>query len=185
MPTALLVIDVQNAVLDGCSRPDRQVQINQAQDAMVARLRGVLARARAAAIPVVFVQHTEPGTRMAEGSIGWQFRPEIAPVAGEVIVRKATADSFHATDLQQQLAATGTTHIVIGGNATPYCIDTTARRAVSLGYDVTLLADGHMCGDIGDLSFEAVVAHHNAILDGFDAGRHLISVVPSERVSFP
>jgi nicotinamidase-related amidase len=37
---------------------------------------------------------------------------------------------------------------------TQYCVDTTVRRAVSLGYEVTLVGDGHMTADSDALTFE-------------------------------
>ena len=39
-----------------------------------------------------------------------------------------------------------------------YCIDTTVRRAVSLGQDVILAADGHISADTSALRFEQVIA---------------------------
>ena len=37
---------------------------------------------------------------------------------------------------------------------TQYCVDTIVRRAVSLGYEVTLVGDGHMTADSDALTFE-------------------------------
>jgi nicotinamidase-related amidase len=65
---------------------------------------------------------------------------------------------------------------------TQYCVDTTVRRAVSLGYDVTLVADGHMTADSGALGFEQIIEHHNALLGGFDAGPHSVTVAPLDQV---
>ena len=108
----------------------------------------------------------------------------ISPLAGEVLVRKASCDSFFETDLAKHLAERDVTRLVIGGCMTQYCVDTTCRRAVSLGYDVTLLADGHMTADMGDLSFAQIIAHHNAVLDGFDAGAHSIALQRADQVAF-
>jgi len=65
---------------------------------------------------------------------------------------------------------------------TQFCVDTTVRRAVRLGFDVLLVSDGHMTADSGGLTFEQIVAHHNALLNGFDAGSHTVRVVPHEQV---
>ena len=185
MTTALVIIDVQNAVLHWQLPPERQRLVDAAQTAMVLRLQGVLKQARAASVPVVFVQHNDPpGEALANGSPGWQVRAEIAPRPGEAIVQKLDCDSFHGTDLLEHLQAAGVTRLVICGNATQFCIDTTCRRAVSLGYDVVLLSDGHMGGDYGGLSFEQIVSHHNAVLNGFSAGDHRIELRPAADVSF-
>jgi hypothetical protein len=61
---------------------------------------------------------------------------------------------------------------------TQYCVDTTCRSAVGRGYDVTLAADGHMTADSGALGFEQIIAHHNLLLDGFDAGNKTVTVAP-------
>lgn len=185
MTTALLIIDVQNAIVQGAAAPERQKQIDTALDSMVARLRSVQQRARAAGVPVVIVQHDGgPGDRLAHGSAGWQLRPEIAPVAGEPVVHKTSCDSFFETDLAARLQALSVRHLVIGGCMTQFCVDTTARRAVSLGYDVTLLEDGHGTADMGDLTFQQIIAHHNRLLNGFDAGPHAIKLRRAEDVSF-
>jgi hypothetical protein len=56
------------------------------------------------------------------------------------------------------------------------------RRAVSLGYDVVLVSDGHMTADSGELTYEQIIAHHNALLDGFSAGTHTVRVMPHDQV---
>ena len=183
MSTALIVIDVQNAVLDYSASPDRQPLVDKAQTEMVLRLQKILSRARASGTPVFFVQHNEPpGDPLATNSAGWQIREELTPDAGEPVVQKASSDSFYDTDLHERLQAAKIGHLIIGGNATQFCIDTTCRRAVSLGYDVSLLADCHMTGDAGDLRFDQIIAHHNATLNGFGAGPHRITVTESAKL---
>jgi nicotinamidase-related amidase len=121
------------------------------------------------------------------GSEGWQVREELSPRNGEALVRKRSCDSFFETDLADQLAARGihpdSGRLIVAGCMTQYCVDTTCRRAVSLGYDVTLAADGHMTADAGGLTFEQIIAHHNAVLDDFDAGAHMITVTPAATIT--
>ena len=185
MTTALLIIDVQKDILAGMGAPERQQLIAAQLDAVAARLSGLQEKARAAKVPVIIVQHDDKGDhRLARGAPGWELRPEIAPIAGEPVVHKSACDSFFETDLEQQLKMRGITHLVIGGCMTQYCVDTTARRAVTLGYDVTLVADGHATADAGALTFEQIVAHHNRLLDGFDAGTKAVAVKKAEEVGF-
>lgn len=165
MTTALVIIDVQDAILGGMP-PDRQKEIDAAYDRMVARLQHVQQSARQAGVPVILVEHE------GEGAI----RPEIAAAAGEPVIRKTNCDAFFETDLAELLRRRQATRLVIGGCQTQYCIDTTCRRAVSLGYDVTLLADGHMTTDMGRLTYDQIIAHHNAVLAGFHAGPHAIEL---------
>jgi nicotinamidase-related amidase len=185
MTKALLIIDVQNGIVRGTGSDERQPLIDAALDDVVGRLSTLQQRARAAGVPVIMVQHDgSDGDPIAVGTEGWAIRGELAPAAGEPVVHKQSGDSFFATDLADRLRERSVTHLVIGGCQTQFCVDTTVRRAVSEGYDVTLVADGHTTGDRAGLTFEQIIAHHNATLDGFDAGRHLVSVKPASKVSF-
>ncbi|MEL6296751.1 MAG: isochorismatase family protein [Pseudomonadota bacterium] len=51
------------------------------------------------------------------------------------------AIAFLEVDLKHPLDEIGAPDLVIVGNQTEFCIDTTCRRAVSEGYSVTLLSD--------------------------------------------
>jgi nicotinamidase-related amidase len=185
MSSALLLIDLQNAILTGLGTAVRQPAIDAALEVVVARLAALKHKARAAGIPAFIVQNDGPPThRLAKRSEGWYLRREIAPEAGDAVIHKTSCDSFFETDLEARLRARGVTRLVIGGCMTQFCIDTTARRAVSLGFDVALLSDGHTTADMGTLGFEAIIAHHNLLLDGFDAGRHAIKLAKTETVAF-
>ena len=185
MTKALLIIDVQNAIVEETGTPERQPVIEAALERTVERLAALQEKARRAGTPVVVVQHNgDPGDRLEAGTEGWKVRKELAPREGEPLVRKRSCDSFHDTELAERLTERGVTHLVVGGCMTQFCVDTTVRRAVSLGYDVTLIADGHTTGDRGGLSFEQIVAHHNATLDGFDAGPHLVEVRKAADIAF-
>jgi nicotinamidase-related amidase len=185
MTIALVIIDVQDAILQGLGTPDRQPHIDAALETTIERLQLVQHKARAAGAPIIIVQHDGEEThRLARGSAGWALRKEIAPLPHEVIVHKTSCDSFFETDLAARLQEQSATHLMIGGCMTQFCVDTTARRAVSLGYDVTLLADGHTTADMGALTSSQIIEHHNRLLDGFDAGAHSIHVRRSDEVAF-
>jgi nicotinamidase-related amidase len=180
--SALLVIDVQRGILE-IPTLARKKETDGALDETVGRIAGLIARARVASVPVIYIQHDGgPGHRLEPGTSGWPLRPEIAPQPGDPVIHKRACDAFFQTPLGAELAATDTQRLVICGCMTQYCIDTTARRAVSLGYDVVLAADGHMTSDTDTLRFEQVIAHHNALLDGFDAGEHEVRVCPSSEI---
>lgn len=179
---AMVVIDVQNAILGSADTP-RQMKNHVALDEVVARIAALIGSARSRGIPVLFVQHAGPaGYRLATGTPGWEIRPEIAPLAGEPVVHKKACDSFFETTLAAELESRQIGKLIVAGCMTQFCVDTTVRRAVSLGYDVTLVSDGHMTADFGELAYEQIIAHHNALLDGFDAGSHAVRVVPHDRI---
>jgi nicotinamidase-related amidase len=173
--TALLIIDVQVGIIDGFS-----AYLGQDVLECINKLR---AKAHDSNIPVIYVQHDgQQGHPLEVGSPGWQIHPEIKPNDADLIVRKRAADSFFETTLNQQLEAKGIKHLIIAGCMTEYCVDTTSRRAISMGYDVTLVSDAHTTIDNDRLTASQIIAHHNALLDGFDAGPHLISVKPTDEV---
>lgn len=185
MSAALLIIDVQNAILRGKGTLDRQPLLEAVLDDTIGRLRDLQDKARSAGVPVVVIQHDGPaGHRLAVGTEGWAVRPELAPRDGDVLVHKASSDSFHETDLGARLDELGISHLVVGGCMTQFCVDTTVRRAVSLGYDVTLVADGHTTADTANLAHADIIAHHNETLDGFGAGDAVVDVRLAAEISF-
>lgn len=180
--TALLVIDVQRGILADPTLV-RGKEIDHALDATVLRIAGLIERARAAGVPVIYVQHDGgPGERLEPETAGWPLRAEITPRPGEPVIHKRACDAFFGTTLDADLASAGVKGLVVCGCMTEYCIDTTVRRAVTLGYDVVLVADGHMTADTGNLRFEQIIAHHNSVLNGFDAGGHEVRVSPSSAI---
>jgi nicotinamidase-related amidase len=172
---ALVVIDVQKGIVRSPSIFD--------PEGVLKRIRSLQDRFREAGAPVLHVQHNGPsGHRVEKGTPGWQIEPEVAPVPKETIIRKRASDAFFETALQKQLAALGITDLVIAGCMTQYCVDTTCRRAVSLGYNVFLAGDAHTTADDGELTASQIVSHHNTILDGFSAGDCEIVVKPSAEI---
>ena len=180
--SALLVVDVQRGILD-IPALVRKNEIGAALDQAVMRIAGLIARARAEGVPAIYIQHDGgPGHRLEPGTSGWAIRPEIAPQTGELVIHKRASDAFFETPLSKELDLLGVQELVVCGCMTQYCVDTTVRRAVSLGHDVILPSDGHMTADTPALRFEQIIAHHNALLDGFDAGAHEVRVIPSSQI---
>ncbi|CAL9580846.1 cysteine hydrolase [Streptomyces sp. R1] len=128
---ALLVIDMQNTTVAMAHRAAETV----------AAIAGLSERARAAGVPVVTVRQRDEG--MVPGTEGWQVVPALAPREGETVVDKTTPDSFLGTGLDETLRALGVTEVIVTGFATEVCVDTTARQALSRGYDLVVVADGH------------------------------------------
>lgn len=157
MKTALLVVDVQMAFFDGDAMPP----IHNG-DKLLANIGKLIEHARAAGVPVIYIQHTDDEAE--RGTPGWQIHPAVAPKSSETVIEKRTPDSFHETILQAMLQSKGITNLVIAGLQTEYCIDTTTRRAFSLGYEVMLVSDGHSTWPGDDLTAEQIIAHHNRVL---------------------
>ncbi|MEV0174037.1 isochorismatase family protein [Streptomyces sp. NPDC050803] len=173
---ALLVIDMQNALMPLAHRAAETTEV----------IAGLRRRALAAGVPVVTVQHR--GAELVPGTDGWRTVPALAPAAGEPVVHKTSADSFLATDLDRTLKALGVTEVIVTGFATEICVDTTARQALSHGYDLLLVADGHTTSERdgeGDYVAPArSIAHHNEIFRHLDFPGRGIRVRPAAGVDF-
>lgn len=159
--SALVVIDVQEQVMDGGWRADE----------VLSGIASLLAQAREAGVPVVYVQHESE--EMLPGTPGWQIVSSIAPTEGEPIVHKKHQDAFADTVLKETLDGLGVGHLVIVGAQTDQCVISSSRRALIEGYDVTVVEDCHTTGDaIFDLtdgekveiSAKQIVAHTNLAL---------------------
>ena len=86
--------------------------------------------------------------------------------------------------LQAELARRNIKRLVIVGAQTEVCVESTARQAVSQGYDVLLAADAHATADRETLSAEQIVAFTNEVLHGHRAGDHVVRVLPASEISF-
>lgn len=129
--SVLIVIDVQvNVVAEAFER-----------DVKIANMVTAVDKARAKAIPVIWVRHSE--SELPIGSDGWQIVPELVPFAGEPIVEKLYRSSFVETDLESHLAQFKAGHLYICGAETNNCVRHTSHAALEAGYDVTLIADAH------------------------------------------
>jgi nicotinamidase-related amidase len=58
-----------------------------------------------------------------------------------LIIEEPYADAFARTDLKSVLESKGIKHVLISGVRTEICVDMTARRACSEGYNVFVLRD--------------------------------------------
>lgn len=173
--TALVIIDVQRGLIESAYQP------NETLDA----INSLLTRARASSIPIVYIQHDGPkGHGLEVGTAAWQIHPAIAPHEGELIIHKRASDSFYDTPLQRELEARGIKNLVIVGGQTDYCIDTTCRRATTMGYNVTLVADAHTTEDNDLLTAPQVIAYHNYMLNGFRTDDCIIKVKPTDEITF-
>lgn len=158
MATGLLIVDLQR----GMFGPD---QAPHDGGAVLARVAGLLARAREGGVPVLHVRHDGgPGDPLERGTPGFDIHPAVEPLAGEPVVDKDRSSAFHGSDLHERLQAAGIDRLVIAGMQTEFCIDTACRDAHGLGYAVTLVRDGHTTFDAPGLTGAQIVAHHNRTL---------------------
>lgn len=177
MKTAVLVIDVQQGLCEG---PDA------AHDCAgtIARINHVMRTARAAGAPVIFVQHESSDGYLEHGSAGWQLADGLEAQPDDIRVRKTTPDSFLRTDLADVLTRHGIEELTVCGMHTEFCVDTTVRRALALGYPVILVSDAHTSAGNDAIPAERVIAHHNATLTNIESFGPRAQAVASRNIAF-
>lgn len=177
MTTALLIIDVQQGLCEG-----EQAAFDS--PLVIARINEIAAKARAAGALVVFIQHESGPGYLEFGTDAWKLSLGLHADPTDVRVRKTTPDSFHRTVLGELLTQHAITELVICGMHTEFCVDTTTRRALALGYQAVLVADGHTSAGNAVLSAAQVIAHHNATLTNISSFGPRVRAVAAKDVRF-
>ena len=177
MQTAILVIDVQQGLCEG---PDA------AHDCpgTIERINVVTHRGRVAGVPVFFIQHESSAGYLEHGSREWQLATGLQVQTGDRRIRKTTPDSFLRTELHEALQALGVKDLVVCGMHTEFCVDTTTRKALALGYPVVLVSDAHTSAGNAAIGAQQVIAHHNATLTNISSFGPRVMAIAHGEVSF-
>ena len=139
----LLVIDAQREYVDG-ALPLAGVDLALAVGG------ALLARARAAATPVVHILQRGAGALFNPAGESFQPAAPLLPQTGETVIEKTLANAFAQTDLHQVLAATGRRQLIVIGFMTHNCVSSTVRAARELGYACTVVAPATATRDLPD-----------------------------------
>jgi nicotinamidase-related amidase len=177
MSTAVLVIDVQQGLCEGEGAPFDCA-------GTIERINLVTAKARAAGARVIFVQHESGAGYLEHGSAAWQLAAGLDVQAVDLRVRKTTPDSFLNTDLESMLRSNGIATLVICGMHSEFCVDTTTRRALALGYPVVLVSDAHTSAGNHAVGPELVIAHHNATLTNISSFGPRATAISARAIEF-
>jgi nicotinamidase-related amidase len=162
--TALVLIDVQN---DFCSEGGLMHEVGKdlsMMKPMVQSLHRVLERAREIGVMPIHIQNQWlPRHQAASGAWlrfmvvrygmdpqrgctvantwGAEILPEVAPKADEVVVKKWRSSAFVGTNLDMVLRCNDIKTVVITGDVTQGCVESTARDAAFYDYYVVVLED--------------------------------------------
>ena len=139
--TALIVVDLQKGLIG--------LPVVHPIDDIIANARALADAFRARGLPVVLVnvaggapgrtEQPRPATLRPDG---WtDLIPELDRQPDDLVVTKRTWGAFASTDLDAQLRARGVTQVVVVGVATGTGVESTARQAYELGFNVTLAID--------------------------------------------
>jgi nicotinamidase-related amidase len=153
--TALIVIDLQKGIVGyPTAHPIGGV---------LAAAKILTAAFRRRGLPVVLVNvvgaapgRSEQSRRLEGLPADWaDLAPELDAQPSDLLVTKRTWGAFTNTDLVARLKALGVTQVALAGVATSIGVESTARQAHELGFNVTLALDA-----MTDMSLEA---HDNSV----------------------
>jgi len=165
--TALVMIDLQHGIV---SRP--VAPYSGAQVVANAKPLADALRARGGTVVWVHVLLNEllalpadapgrtPDTPPAPAEAS-ELVPEIGAQPEDVIIAKRQWGAFYGTDLEQQLRRRGIDTIVIGGIATNFGVESTARAAFDLGFKLVFVEDATsgLNEEMHHFSFEKLFRH--------------------------
>jgi len=168
-PTALFVIDMQKYFID--PQGDAFLPLGRAA---LPQVQALIAAFRTAGQPVLFTRHEDRagdeqgamgrwwGSLMERGDRQLELVPEVAPRAGELVVRKNQYSAFHGTELRAFVSHNTVRGVVVCGVMTHLCCETTARDAFMADLDVTLAVDA-----MGSSSEELHLSALKTLVNGF------------------
>ncbi|WP_127523415.1 isochorismatase family cysteine hydrolase [Mesorhizobium sp. Z1-4] len=167
--TALLGVDLQNCFVEGSpiAAP--------AGPQVVTSLNRLASKMRDAGCPIIWTRHVVRPDHANVGTLGMTVEPvqhgvidENAPSSAlsnrvdrhdtDILLLKPQFGAFYGTDLETILRSKGIDTVVIGGIATNFCCETTAREAHAREFKTIFLSDGTATFDMPDLGYGPVSA---------------------------
>jgi len=190
--SAMIVVDMQNDFVASGAAME-----TPAARQIVPKLAEALRICREAGIKVVYTAHVHrrDGCDMGlfdelhppianrdalvDGTPGVDIYPELAPKAGEHVIKKHRYSGFFGTDLNIILREWGVDTVLISGTTTENCCHATARDAMFRNYRVVFLSDATATYDYPDRGFGAMPAadvHHATLVILAASTAHVMSV---------
>lgn len=106
--------------------------------------------------------HCVQGTSGAQFALGLELPPDVLIVSKATNFQEEAYSGFQGTDLHERLKSLGVRRLFVGGLATDYCVLSTVKDALALGYGVFLLKDAIRAVDAhpgdGDRAIEDMVS---------------------------
>ena len=174
MTKALLVIDVQKAPFIS-----ERFQVYQPKETLD-NIRLLIKNARNAGVEVIFFRHIDNRfPHLSENSEGVEFVEGIAPESDEKSYSKDVISCFGGTNVHEYLQSKGIDELVICGIQTDFCVDTSVKVGVDLGYKIIVASDAHTTFETKTISAKDIIAHYNKVL-----GVVFCKVMPSAEIKF-
>ncbi|MFI5684225.1 isochorismatase family protein [Streptomyces sp. NPDC051636] len=129
--TALVLVDLMDRIVALPLEPHKGTEVLIAAEHLTAAFRSAGATVALVRVERPGVTEQPPGSGLAAGLLQ----------DGDLEIVKRTIGAFHGTDLDARLRRRGVTTLVFGGVATNLGVESTARAAADLGYDLVFVED--------------------------------------------
>ena len=149
----VIVIDMQREYRDGA------VPLADLP-ATLAATTELITRAKKYNTPIIHVLNQGPVGNLLFNRDGPYFAelPEVAAQAGDAVVIKHLPNSFAGTNLKELIDRTGRKELIIVGYTTHVCVSATARAALDLGFQSTIIANATTSRDLLNHKGECISA---------------------------
>jgi nicotinamidase-related amidase len=146
--TALVLIDLQHSNVARTLAPHSSQQVVENSALLAQAVRG-----KGGTVVYVRVLVNELQQPPADLSVGrdpsapplppqaWEIVGAAGKQPGDIVIEKRQWGAFHGTSLDQQLRRRGIQTIILGGIATNFGVESTARAAQDLGYALVFAED--------------------------------------------
>ena len=190
--TAMIVVDMQNDWV----APGAPLETPAARQ-VVPKIAEALRACRGAGIRIIYTAHVHRADgcdmglfddlcppianrdALIDGTRGVEIYADLAPAAGEHVIKKHRYSGFYGTDLDMILREWGIDTVIISGTTTENCCLSTARDAMFHNCRVVFLSDATATHDYPDRGFgsmpAAEVHHATLVIPAFSTG-HVMSV---------
>lgn len=166
--TAMIVIDMQQGLVQAAWESNRLLETHQ----------HLLDWAQKHEMPLIYMQHDgKPGSSVPVGTEAAEIHPAVR--RDGIVIHKTASDSFYQTELAAKLAELEVKNLILTGIKSERCVDTTARAAVSRGFNVLLVADAHSTLETPVLPAAQIIRFTNHNLQGFGNDKAGIAVLTS------
>ena len=154
--TALLLIDLQNAVL----HPNGQLRgdLPAVADSLIDAVGKLVVWARERRLPVIWVKNAfRPGLvdaarrvregtavtagRFVDGSWGAAILDGLGRLPDDPVITKKRSSAFFGTDLDLVLRGFGVERLIVGGTSTNWAIESTVRDGDSRDYELVVVRE--------------------------------------------
>ncbi len=178
--TALVIIDPQNDFLSEGGVVWDLVGKQVVEHRVVDKLKALIAKAKAAGIPVVYVPHYYDKEyeawhnvnfidrvmferRMFErGKWGSDWHPDLKPDDETIVCAPhKNLSGFHTSDVDIQLRKRGIKTIILGGMSANLCVESHLRDAEEKGYEVVVVNDATAAA--GEDAYKAALTNYGFI----------------------